>query len=316
MSYTSIAAILSLDVTRALVAAGLGLGFDGARYTSVGSPAPLAIVGATATTPIVVTTAQPHAFATLASTSCIGGVSCIITGVGGNLAANNVSTNALDRTVGQPQGIHAVPIDDTHFALYGQDQTTGALVPLAGSGVYTSGGTVALGLTDGGVLLGSEYLAAYTAPPRIVLVPRSFTFGPRSNAVPGAYRTADIKQQRQQRSIRTERCTFEARVWGQAAAPHVGLDFDATHAIMAWLVDSAHLLAAGTVDDGAGTWLDQAATATQRLKAGHELSFALTLSVPITDAPLPSATGITVDATGNLQINGGTPELACQGTIS
>ncbi len=314
-----IVALISLDVTRALVAAGLGLGFDGSRY--VAGAAPLAIVAASNTTPIVITTAQPHLVASLPASGVLGsnglgGMSCIVSGVIGNLAANNVSTDANDLTIGTSQGVLAVPMGDATLALYGQDPTTGALVPLAGSGAYTGGGAIVPALVEGGILLGREHVSANAAPPRIVMVPVSSTFGARSLSVAGSHRAADIREQKARRAVRTDKTTFEARVWGQAATPNTAADFDVTRAMYHWLIDSVHALMAGAYEVTAGTWADQAPTATQRLKAGHEFVFGLTISTPVNDAPRPFATGITVQATGQMQLDGGTPELACQGTLT
>lgn len=314
-----LAILISLDVTRALVAAGLGLGFDGARYVAGASP--LAITAASNTTPIVITTAQPHLVASLPAAGVLGsnglgGMSAIVSGVLGNVAANNISTDPRDLTIGTSQGVLAVPTGDTTLALYGQDPTTGALVPLAGSGAYTGGGTIVPALVEGGILLGREHVSANAAPPRIVMVPVSSTFGARSLSVAGSHRTADIREQKARRAVRTDKTTFEARVWGQAATPNTAADFDMTRAMVHWLVDSVHLLMAGAYEVTAGTWADQAPTATQRLKAGHEFVFGLTISTPVNDAPRPFATGITVQATGQMQLDGGTPELACQGTLT
>jgi hypothetical protein len=171
-------------------------------------------------------------------------------------------------------------------------------------------------LTDGGIMLGREYVAAYAAPPRIVRVPMASTFAARSNAVPRGSRTVDLAAQRTQRSVRTERVTFEVRVWGQANPPHVSQDFDATRDIAHMLEDAIHQLTAGVYELGSGSFVDQAPKETQRLKAGHEFVFNLTLNTPVTDAARATISGVIIDAEGIMQINGNaTSEVACQGSI-
>lgn len=315
MGIVALAILISIDTTRALVADGRGLGFDGVRYVA-GSPA-LAIVGATNATPIVITTAQPHLVSSLPSFGCLGGLSCIVSGVGGNDAANNISTDPNDRTVGLSQGVLAVPLSDTTLALYRQSITdpTG-IEPIPGSGAYTGGGTITPALVPGGICLGREYVTDNIAPPRIVMIPVSSSFAARSSSIPNGARTGDIAAQKSKRAVRTERITFEVRCGGQAATPNTAQDFDAARELAHWFIDSTHLLTAGSYEVTGGTWADQTPGATQRMKAGHEFVFGLTVNVPITDAPLPFATGVTVDATGKMQLDGGTPEIACQGTMS
>lgn len=314
MSIVALAIVISIDVTRALVADGRGLGFDGVRYVA-GAPA-LAITAASNTTPVVVTTAQPHLVAALPSTGCLGGLSCIVSGVLGNTAANNISTDPNDRTVGLPQGVLAVPVDDTRLALYRQSITDpSGIEPIPGNGTYTSGGTIVPALVPGGILLGREYMADNIAPPRIVMIPTSAAYAARSNSIPSATRTSDIAAQKSQRAVRTERVTFEVRCYGQAATPNTAQDFDAARVLSRWFEDSVHLLMAGSYEFTGGTWVDQTPTATQRMKAGHEFVTSLTVNTPVSDAALPFATGIVIDATGQMQINGGTPEIACQGIM-
>src|SRR4051812_41137514 len=94
---------LSLDVTRGLVRASMGLGFDGRRFTNTptpaGGPAPsaLTITGATNATPIVITTAQPHTIPYASGTNALEmQLHAVISGVLGNTAANNIDDTPTD----------------------------------------------------------------------------------------------------------------------------------------------------------------------------------------------------------------------------
>ncbi len=300
MSLVSVATLLSLDVTRILVTVfGLGLGYDTdaaaadtsaglGRFTltpnqSTGLPyPPLAIVGATNATPVVVTTAYPHG----ASLRGIGGMSCVVSGVLGNTAANNIATDPKDRTVGLNQGVLAVPTGPTTLALYGQD-ATGRLVPIAGSGTYTGGGILVPALTDGSILIGLENVREHSAPPRLVLVPRSIASAPRRGSMPNfsVPRNTERQSQIRERSIGTDIHSIDVHAWGQASPPDAAKDFDATLLLRNAVRDALHLLACGTSDTSVGTWDDAKERETQHVKAGHLLTFGIALQVPVLDNP-------------------------------
>lgn len=294
-----IIALLSLDVTRGLVALGFGLGYDVdasnaaadhvGRFTATLNPAtsapwpPLGIVGATGIgVPVVVTTAYPHGI----SARGIGGLSCIISGVAGNTAANNLDVDPRSRTCGLLAGALAVPTGPTTLALYGQDPLYGNLVPIMGSGDYAGGGTITPALTDGSILIGRENTREHSAPPRLVLVPRTIRSAGRVSSIPTGARNTDRQSQIRQRSIGTDVHNIDVHAWGQATPPDAALDFDITHALRKAVRDSLHLLGGGTTDTGDGVWDDQKERETQHIKAGHLLTFGITIQVPVVDDPL------------------------------
>lgn len=298
-----VVALLSIDVTRALVAAGYGLGYDidaaaatslgVGRFTATTSPTtglpypPLAITGATNATPVVITTAHPHG----ASTRGVGGLSCVISGVLGNTAANNIDTDPLSRTCGLPAGVLAVPLSATTLALYGQDMTAssptyGALIPIAGSGAYTGGGTLTPALTDGSILVGRENTREHSAPPRIVVVPRTIRSQGRIASLASGTRNADRQRMIRQRSIGTDAEAFDVHAWGQAFPPDPAVDFEIARALRHAVRTSLHLLGCGSLETGDGVWDDQKERETQHIKAGHLLTFAITLRVPVLDNPI------------------------------
>lgn len=331
-SLVFLASVLSLDVTRVLVANGYGLGYDSdaaqaaasgaGRFTGAIQPsasvayAPLAIVGCTGNgAPIVVTTQYPHGV----STRGIGGMACIVSGVAGNTAANNVSTNPLDRTVGLSQGVLAVPVPNqpNQLALYGQDQidgspTVGRLIPLVGNGAWAGGGTIAPAFTDCQILLGRENIREHSAAPRIVMVPRSIQPGPRtaSSANPRT-RANEIKNQKSQRLIATDQLTFDVHCWGQRLpTPDPAYDFDVCLALQQAFKDSAHLIfghTTGGETEGPSTWDDEKERATQLIKEGHLLTFSTTISVPVLD----NALGFVTSGAGiGVTVQTNTPEVA------
>ncbi len=147
---------LSLDVTRGLVLAGAGLGFDGRRFTNTkptpSDPAPsaLAIVDATNTTPIVITTALPHLIPYASTQNALERqLHAVVSGVVGNVGANNIDANDRSFTIGQSLGTICVALTATTLALYSGYDAAGALVPIAGTGAYDSGGTVVPAFTRG-----------------------------------------------------------------------------------------------------------------------------------------------------------------------
>lgn len=307
-SLVFLTAVLSLETTRQLVAAGYGLGYDTeaaaadttagvGRFTNMVRPstsAPFPSLSITACTgngvsPIVITTAYPHGV----SSRGIGGMSCIVSGVTGNTAANNLAVDPNNRTVGLPEGVLAVPMTSTALALYGQDQdpaslTVGRIVPLVGNGAWAGGGTVVPALTDGSILMGRENVREHSAPPRIVMVPRAIGgWGMVPAAIPNGNRTAERLAERSQRRTRSKGITFDVHIWGQRQPPDAAYDFDICNVMQDAIVDGAWLLNATQEDPGPGIWDDQGERQTQYIKAGHLLTFSMNFIVPVTDNALP-----------------------------
>lgn len=279
---------LSLDITRALVAAGYGL-------------APLAIVDATNASPIVVELATAHGF--------VGPAHVVISGVLGNDAANNLDVSPQSFTPGENLAAIALPVDETHVSLYALDQTTGIAGPLAGSGAYSGGGTMTAALRHARVLLGREHVFEQSAPPRIVFIPARSKFGPKSVAGNRQVGTSPERlRQLQQRAIATEKVVFEVHVWGQSTPPDPGYDFDATQVLYHQVIQSVHLLTAGAYELVDGAWADQVATATQLLKAGHEHVFGIAIATPVMDTAQPFVpAGISAVQTTQIQPADGSP---------
>lgn len=171
-------------------------------------------------------------------------------------------------------------------------------------------------LVDGAILIGRQHIAELSAPPRIVFIPVSSTFGPRamysaSQIIPNP--TAEQKQQWLQRALLTETVKFEVHVWGIGVPPDPnGGDFDATQQLYQQIMASTHLLAVGSYKIESGVWTDQKPNASQLVKSGHEYVFMLSLDTPVLDQPLTFVPPDTIgDATLYLQPpNGGDPEEA------
>lgn len=302
-SLVFLTAVLSLDVARVLVQGGYGLGYDtdaaagspvgvgrftGATQPSTGNPyPPLAIVGLAGGNvmgqPIIVTTAYPHGV----STRGIGGMACIISGT---VAADNISTNPLDRTVGLAQGVLARPVpgQPSQLALYAQDQTTGRIVLLTKAGSWSGGGTLTPALTDGQILLGRPMIAEQSAPPRIVLVPRTVSEGPDDMSMPNPrLRTAEKQAQTLQRALGSDAVTFDVHCWGQLLpVPDAAYDTDITFALSQAVKASSYLLFGQSRAIGAGTWDSEGERKTQLIESGRLLTFALTVDVPVLDTAL------------------------------
>ena len=296
-------AILSMEVTRALVALGYGLGFDVSAYTASGNVAgrftrtlnpatslpwpSLSIVDCTGigVTPIVVTTQYPHGVS--ARAEACGGLSCVIAGVGGNVAANHIDADTTSRTIGLSAGVLAVPLTSTTLALYGQEPIEGNIIPLVGSGNYTSGGTITPALTDGSILIGRAATREHSAAPRIVLVPQGVTSKFTSAASPNpSRRNEERRAEIRQRSIGVDSWTFAAHCWGSDTPPDEARDFTIAATLREVLRAALHDVARGASSMGAGSWDDQRERDAQHIKAGHLLSCAMSIDVPVTDNPL------------------------------
>ncbi len=269
----ALVALLSLDVTRKLVAAGM-------------VATTLTIVGASNTTPIVVQTASAHGFTRPAH--------AVVSGVGGNDTANGFWILS--------------PVDGTHLAL-STYTPQGIPLPSVGSGVYTSGGIAEVAFPDGSILLGRRNVAMLTAvaTPRIVFVPIGspvWDLAPYGGAIPPATvpraRANETDEQltmKLQRQLATERQRFEVHVTGCASPPDPDFgDFDVTQAIYQSLYASMfNLISDASVLSGKWTSQDVAgATVTDR---GQKWVGIVEIAQPVLDdtlAFLPSSTHATI----------------------
>ena len=280
MSLVAIVRLLSLHMTTALVKASYTAPF------ALGSTPSLSVTGVTNASPMVVTVAVDHL------TRPGLPLHVVISGVLGCTAANNLAADGVT-----PQAWHAVAITSSTFALYTIDRASGVVTASTGNGAYTSGGTVSKAFTDGMVLLGSREIAPHSYPPRVVMIPRSFSFGPRDPAS-AANTAALVEQQRQrrQRPLATDKTLFEVHCWGVTTLP-AGLsdeqitaweasrdpdyDIDATRELVHQVVRSAHFCATGVYEAQGGQWADQRESETQILRAGHVAVFGLVIDTPV-----------------------------------
>ncbi len=298
---STLISLISLDVCAALVAAGLTAPFSTPAVDA------LEVVGASNTTPIVLTTPTPHGVPP-------AGAHVVVTGVGGNAAANNTAYAAAVADDGSITAWLARPVGDNDLALYSV-RADGTTVPSAGSGPYTGGGTIQQALVDGQILVGRERETEHSSPPRIVFVPTNSQFGPRSPANRsrvGGQSAAEHLLQTRANPIKTEVKTFEVHVWGVATPPDPLLDFDATEVVYQQIIRSCELLMPGTYELSAGQWADQTGAATALYKRGHEFVFGLEIPTPVVDRILslvPAGTGFGL--TVQIQpADGSAPEVA------
>jgi hypothetical protein len=164
-------------------------------------------------------------------------------------------------------------------------------------------------LTDGKILLGRQHHAEHSAPPRIVIIPLKSTFGPKD--VYSASRVAqnhpygpEALAQIRQRSIATDRVTFEVRCWGVSpkAEPDPDDDIDVTQALYQAVIEATHLLLVGSYELGRGEWIDAREGTTQHVHLGREFVFELTVATPVLDKLLPVAPSDVRGALSNTMI--------------
>lgn len=249
--WSQLVTLVSLDLVNTLVGAG---------YVTRTFP----ISGASNANPVVLTCVSPHGF--------IWPIHVVISGATGNTAINGVFI--------------AAPISDTQLTLYSM-APDGTLSTVSGNGAYTGGATVSTALTDGKILTGRQHVFEASSAPRIVFVPVSSKWGPKSvynrSNVQGSP-SAEQMRQNQTRSLRTETTVFETHVWGIANPPDPdGGDFDATQTLYHQLIRSLHLLAPGNYNITDGIFTDQQASGSQLVRAGHEFVFSVTFDTPVFD---------------------------------
>lgn len=209
ISLGALIALISLDVTASMIAAGQ------VSQTWV-------IADVSATTPIVVTTTAPHLVAPGVK------MHAVIAGVTGVTAANGVWELAF--------------VDETSFSL-STYAPNGAPVASIGTGSYAGGGTISTVLDQGRILLGRKFWPTQGAPPRIVFVPSAaptFDLVPLGGAMMPlatlpptiAQMTTEQIAMTEQPPILTDHSRWEVYCWGAAtpADPDFA-DFDVTRAL-------------------------------------------------------------------------------------
>lgn len=309
--------LISLDVTRGLVQQGLGLGFDGKRYTRTGSPATLGITNASNTAPIVLTCDRPHAIPPTRADGRANELHAVVQGVLGNTAANAVDETTgrgRSRTVGLNRGVQLVPVNATQFEMYVPGYSTGLLEPLVGNGGYAGGGTITPGLTRGKIFLGSEHARfEQTAPPELVVVPvgNEFADGSRRLAHGAVNFTGGNKAQIERRTIGIDTVIVQLHAWGAASPPDPEEDFDVTQRLYQQFLQSLHLLGVGSFQPQRGVFEDQQERATQRVKSGHYHVTTYAIMTPVLEFSMPFVeTPIAIGTTITLQpLDGSDPEI-------
>lgn len=205
----ALVAILSLNLTASLVQ----------DYGQVAATLPIA--GATATTPIAISSPGHNV--------PLGRVlHAIVSGVRGMTEANGLWV--------------LTPVDQNTFTL-STFTAQGVSVQSIGTNAYTGGGVASLAFPDGSILLGRRNLATSTAvtTPRIVFVPtagRAWDF--ESYGGVGAPATAppnrgslEAQAEKLSPQIATEFATFDVYVTGAANPPSPDFgDFDATQSVV------------------------------------------------------------------------------------
>jgi hypothetical protein len=258
--------LISLDVTKKLVAAGVVF-------------STLSVVGASNVTPIVLTTSAPHRL--------VRPSHGVVAGVAGNANANGTwvltptGASTLRLSSYDAQGIPYAP---------------------SGSGSYTSGGTVKIAFPDGSILLGRRNMALATAvvSPRIVFVPVGSPvweldpYGgvPMPATLPRARSSETAEQQAMmlQPQLITERSRFEVHVTGCSNPPDPDFgDFDATQSLYHMLYASMYkLISPARAKVLVGKWTSQGEdTQTTLLDSrGQKWVGVVEISQPVTESPL------------------------------
>lgn len=301
--------LLSLDIVAGLVFQGLRAPWkQGANLGDVATFT-LDVLDASNTTPIVLTVAAGDLGALAPREGRV--VQIVVAGVTGNTAANK-----LDEKSQRNEAWVGVILSETTIALYDLDNSDGRLLPSVGNGVYAGGGTISKALTDGRVLTGFEHVSESSAAPRIIFVPKRFTFDAKATRT--SYNAAAIadgepNRQRTDGSFHTVVWWYEVHVWGvdlfADARERAKKSFGSCELMMKQVIRSAQERCAGCYELGAGAWPDQHEGGPMRVKFGHEMIFQIGLSAPITREPIGlSPVGTTLEAILSLSLAGGEPE--------
>lgn len=172
-------------------------------------------------------------------------------------------------------------------------------------------------LTDGAVLLGSQYVAEQSRAPRIVVYPASSKWLPKSVSSSMTTITADERiLEALNRSLLTEQVTFRCHCWGVSGTEgsDPAGDYDATQVLYQSVIRVLHKSATGVYAIGDLAWTDASPANTRQIMFGREAVFSFSLKTPVLDSPLQAApAGLVVQATTYMQQadSGDDPEVGC-----
>ena len=300
-------ASISLDVTEALVAAGVG------PLPNTPLAGSFAITAATVTTPIVVTipTLPPLAQA----------IHVVLSGATGMTEANG--TWILTPTSSGADTYTLTTYYDPSQNQYVQDVQNSV-----GVNPYTGGAVVQTALTDGRIVLGQQHRNENSSPPRIIFSPTSSRFygsdtnsrkqgGPRGTNPAGQSQTPEQILEQQARMIAGETVHFEVTCWGAANPPDPDVDFDVLQVLYQQVMRTLYYLDEGNYTLGVGRFVDEQESKTQLAKLGHKIVFPLDINTPVLDYILGTTVLRTIDASIGLETpNQSAPEIAWTGTVT
>lgn len=240
------------------------------------------ITGATATTPIVVTSPAHN----VPSGRVVHGV---VSGVFGTEA----------------DGLWVMyPTDADHFALY-SFTAQGIKTPSVGTVPYAGGGLIQFAFPEWGILLGRRnvQLSSAVASPRVVFVPttaRAVGFQPIV-AQGQAYKSLGTLEQQSMKEVSqaaTDFTTFEVFITGAATPPSPDFgDFDATQ-LLGWaLYNVLWDMVGDAVDVKRVDWPSQAVDSGTQTQRGQQVRWVIELQQPIVYNPLqfvPAGTKLTL----------------------
>ena len=264
----TLVALLSLNLTLNLVNAGQ-------VYKT------LPITGATATTPINVTSPNHGLPVPNAGTPAARVLHGVITGVTGETEANGLWV--------------LTPVDSNTFAL-STLSPQGLYTPAVGTHAYISGGTISYAFPDFQILLGRQMvaLASAVASPRIVFVPtngRRWDFTPYGGQGPAPRQQRGSLEQQSEKTapqLGTKWRTFEVHITGAASPPDPNFgDLDAVDA----LESALYAVMFDAITPSRFNWLQekwpsQTEEAGSMTQHGQKSVHLVEIATPITNAPL------------------------------
>jgi hypothetical protein len=234
------------------------------------SPLALPVTGASATTPILLTSPNHGRVRPLHG---------VVSGITGEIEANGLWI--------------LTPTDPNTFALStltAQGLTTNSV----GINAYTGGGTIQYAFPDGSILLGRRNLQlnSSVASPRIVFIPTTaIAYGFEPYVGQGqAYKSLGTPEQQTMKLIAqaaTDFTTFEVFITGCAEPPSPDYgDFDATQAL-AWSLYNVLWDAVGdAVDVKHVSWPSQSPESGTQTQRGQQLRLIVQLQQPVVILPL------------------------------
>jgi hypothetical protein len=203
---------------------------------------------------------------------------CVVSGVLGTTSANGIRVAEIKSTTSST----------TTLNLYSRDDNTASgLAPVTLNAAWTGGGTLQSAFADGRILLGPEHVRMHSAPPRIIVVPRSSS--PIYGRNPRDHTAGAVARMMRYPPVLVDSIGFDVHIWAAQyldglLSPNPDYDYDYLEMLYGAFAYAVTDMALTSARFEPGIWSESDPDATQDVLLGRRLQASLVLDIPLRPA--------------------------------